>query len=393
MGNASVLLYRARTATGLDDFGEESFREGLEILVASADTQARLHARGREIFDGQVVDLLSRRLEIEHWYRLHPEIDEQEITAPLIGLGLPRTGSTALSCLLAEDPTVRSIRTWESQAPCPPPETATEHTDPRIADAAQRQVVVDQLMPNLKSMLPLSPTAPIECQNFMGYDFKSQTFQATVQVPDYSEWLNHKADLVPTYRYVKRVLKLLQWRCPPTRWRLKNPSHMLFISALDEVFPDARYWMTHRDITKVIPSVTDLYYEFARGLSDHIDRGYLARLNEDSWELGMRRVIGFREAENDARFFDIHFAPFQRDPFPILEDLYRFLGEPFTDEARRRMQAWRRSTPREKHGAHAYDPAAFGIDLAALSDRFKFYADRFDVVHLAEAGRHGRDLA
>lgn len=379
MDKASVLLDRARAATGLDDFGDESFREGLEILVASAAAQARLHERGREMFDGQVVDLLSRRLEIEHWYRQHPEIDEQEITAPLIGLGLPRTGSTALSCLLAEDPAVRSIRTWESQAPCPPPETATEHTDPRIADAAGRQAVVDRLMPNLKSMLPLSPTAPIECQNFMGYDFKSQTFQAVVQVPDYSEWLNHKADMVPTYRYVKRVLKLLQWRCPPARWRLKNPSHMLFISALDDVFPDARYWMTHRDITSVIPSVTDLYYEFARGLSDHVDRGYLARLNQDSWELGMRRVIAFRDAGNDARFFDIHFAPFQRDPFPILKDLYRFLGEPLTDEARRRMEAWRQSTPREKHGAHSYDPAAFGIDLAALSDRFKFYADRFGV--------------
>jgi hypothetical protein len=376
MDRVSALLERARATTSLDDFGDESFREGLEILVASAEGQARFNAMGWAAFDHQVVDFLSCRLEVEHWYAKHPEIDEQEIVAPLIGLGLPRTGSTALSCLLAEDPAVRSIRTWESQAPCPPPETATEHDDPRIAEAAARQVLQEQMTPRLRAMLPLSPTAPMECQNFMGYDFKSMVFGAFARLPDYSDWLNHKADLVPTYQYVKRVLKLLQWRCPPTRWRLKNPNHTLFITALDKVFPDARYWMTHRDIAGVIPSVSELYYELGKRLSDDLERTYMAEFCQEWTELGMRRVIAFRDAGADARFFDIHFAPFQRDPFPAMEDLYRFLGEPFTGEARRRMQAWRDGSPREKH---EYDPAAFGIDLDRVRERFRFYSDRFEV--------------
>jgi hypothetical protein len=41
----------------------------------------------------------------------------------LIGLGLPRTGSTALSMLPAQDPDVRYLRRWESSQPCPPPST------------------------------------------------------------------------------------------------------------------------------------------------------------------------------------------------------------------------------------------------------------------------------
>jgi hypothetical protein len=387
MDQVSALLERARAATSLDDFGDDSFREGLTVLVRSANAQARLHEMGRQMFEAQVVDLLSRRLEVEDWYRRHPEIDEEEITAPLIGLGLPRTGSTALSSLLAEDPAVRSIRTWESNAPCPPPETATEHTDPRIAEAARRQALTDQLSPRIKWMLPISPTTPMECQNFMGYDFKSQLFQANLIIPDYSEWLNQKADLVPTYGYVKRVLKLLQWRCPPRRWRLKNPSHMLFITALDEVFPDARYWMTHRDIADVIPSVSEVYYELAKNYSGEVERGYLARLNEDCWELGLRRVIAFREAGNDGRFFDIHFAPFQKDPFPILQALYAFLGETLTDEARRRMETWLRERARGADERPQYDAAAFGIDLPALRGRFKFYSDRFDVTVKGERDR------
>lgn len=373
MDEVSTLLEQARRATGHDDFGDDGFREGLERLVSSVRRQGRLNAQGEAIFQGQIVDLLARRLEIEHWYARHPEIDEEEITAPLIGLGLPRTGSTAFSCMLAADPAVRSLRNWESQMPCPPPEAATEHDDPRIAICAQRMAFQDQLAPRLKAMLPLSPTSPAECQTFMGYDFKSQLFQATVHVPDYAHWLMHEADLVPTYCYVKRVLKLLQWHCPPRRWRLKNPSHMLFIDALGEVFPDARFWMTHRDIAQVIPSVVDLYRELGRAYSDRIDMPYIVALNVEAWELGLRRVEAFRAAGHDARFFDVGFAEFQRAPIDSIARLYAFLGETLTDEARAAMEAWRRDTPRDKHGGHSYNAADLGIDLDVVRTRFRFY--------------------
>ncbi|WP_428310653.1 sulfotransferase family protein [Hydrocarboniphaga sp.] len=379
MSRVSELLRQARSTSALDDFGEDSFREGLERLVDAVDREARLSERGRIGFDLQVVDLLVNRLQVEHWYRLHPEIDEQQIVAPLIGLGLPRTGSTALSCLLAEDPQVRSIRNWEALMPCPPPETATEFSDPRI-EIAQRLVLKrQQMFPRKMAMLPSSATMPTECQTYMGYDFKSHLFQALWQVPSYARWLNHDADLVPTYRYVKRVLKLLQWRCPPHRWRLKNPSHIVFIDALDEVFPDARYWMTHRDIGKVIPSVADLYHELIRASSDQVDKTYIGELSAHWCELGMRKLIAFRDAGNDSRFFDIHFVPFQKDPFTAIAKLYQFLGEPLGAEALERMQAWRRDTPRDQHGEHHYDAADFGIDLGQLRERFAFYTERFGI--------------
>ncbi len=385
MSSVADLLSRARSATGLDDFGDDSFREGLEILVDSVEREARFTAMGRAAFEMQVVDLLSQRLQVEDWYRRHPEIDEQQIVAPLIGLGLPRTGSTALSMLLAEDPAVRVIRNWEGQRPCPPPELATRDSDPRIALAQQSMERRDRLFPRMKQMVPSTATSPVECQMFMGMDFKSQLFQASAQIPSYVAWLNHKADLVPTYRFVKRVLKLLQWRCPPTRWRLKNPSHILFIDALDKVFPDARYWMTHRDVASVIPSVADLYYELTKAFSDDVDKHWLGDVNVEFCELGMQRVIAFREAGNDHRFFDVQFAPFQKDPFPIIADIYKFLGEEFTPEARERMETWRRNTPRDKHGDHSYDAADYGLDKAALRESFRFYSQRFDVPLVADA--------
>lgn len=378
MNGIKALMDRARQETGLSDFGEDSFEEGLEILVTALDKEARLSEVGQGAMAFQLVDMLSHRLRVEDWYRRHPEIDEGEIVAPLIGLGLPRTGSTALACLLGEDPAVRSLRNWESMEPCPPPDLATLDSDPRIARAEQSMRRRAQMFPRMTAMLPSTATSPTEDQLFMGYDFKSQIFQAFVEIPSYVAWLNHKADLVPTYRYVKRVLKLLQWRCPPNRWRLKNPSHSLFIEALDAVFPDARYVMTHRDITSVLPSVADLYYELHKGYSNAVDLGAIGRDTGDFCELGMRRMIAFRDAGSEDRFFDIRFAPFQQDPFPIIEQLYAFLGETLSDEARARMEAWRRNTPRDA-GYPRTDMAAFGFDTDALRERFRFYADRFGV--------------
>jgi Sulfotransferase family len=379
VSKTAELIQRAQAATSLEDFGADSFREGLEILVAAVRREARLTEQGLAGFELQMIDMLANRLQVEHWYRLHPEIDEQEIVAPLIGLGLPRTGSSALSCMLGEDPAVRCIRNWEASSPCPPPEKATELTDPRIDKAIKMIARRNEMFPRKLTMLPSGPAVPTECQSYMGYDFKSQLFQAMWQIPSYTEWLNYKADLVPTYRYVKRVLKLLQWRCPPNRWRLKNPSNIVFIRALDQVFPDARYYMTHRDVGKVIPSVADLYYEFMQASSDAVDKGYLGASNTEWCLLGMKRLIEFRDAGNEHRFFDIQFTAFQKDPLTEIAGLYDFLGEELTPTARARMLAWRENMPRDKHGDHTYDAADFKIDLKQLRERFRFYSDRFNV--------------
>ncbi|HEX7853335.1 MAG TPA: sulfotransferase [Sphingobium sp.] len=383
MESAKALMDRAKTATSLEDFGEDSFREGLEILVAATQKEAKLNDMGTAAFGGQIVDYLSKRLEVEHWYARHPEMDEQDIVAPLIGMGLPRTGSSALGCLLGADPAVRSIRNWEAMNPCPPPETATLATDPRLALAEASMERRARLFPRMTGMLPSTATSPTECQTFMGYDFKSQIFQAFVHVPSYVDWLNNRADLVSTYRYVKRVLKLLQWRCPPHRWRLKNPSHSLFITALDEVFPDARFVMTHRDVAQVIPSVADLYYELHSAFSDDIDTRAIGNDTAGFCELGMRRMIAFRDAGNDDRFFDIHFAPFQQDPFPIIEHLYAWLGEELTPAARAGMQAWREEKPRDGQKYERNDMSLFGFDPQGLHDRFRFYEDRFTLSETA----------
>src|SRR5688572_33175357 len=142
--DAEGLLAGAREQTGLTDFGEESFREGLDRLVHSIETEATLNELGQVTLPFLITRLLTTRLQVEGWYRRHPEIDDEPIDAPLIGLGLPRTGSTALSFLLAEDPSARSLRLWESNRPCPPPSTV-EPPDPRIEQTAGELAMQEEL--------------------------------------------------------------------------------------------------------------------------------------------------------------------------------------------------------------------------------------------------------
>jgi hypothetical protein len=374
MDSVEDVLGAARRETGLDDFGVDSFREGLEVLSESLNTEADLNPLGEFIVRGLIMTALKNRLQIEDWYRRHPEIEDEVIERPLIGLGLPRTGSTALSFLLAEDPQARSLRRWEAGEPCPPPSTV-EGPDPRIAAAAAQQEMLDAAAPRLAALVPTTATGPEECQDLMALDFRSHYFQAFAHIPTYSRWLLD-ADLTSTYAYERRTLKLLQWGQPRRPWRLKCPSHLLFLPYLDKEFPDARYVWTHRDPTEVILSVADLYAEFGQMTSNTVDRNYLGQLNVEHWSLGMQRAMAFRAAGNNDRFFDMDFTAVQRDPIGEVKRLYAWLGEPVTAEFEAGMRAWWQSAAASRLPNTHPDAAEFGLDMQTVRPLFADYIQR-----------------
>ena len=174
----------------------------------------------------------------------------------------------------------------------------------------------------------------------MALDFKSQIFQAYAPIPSYSAWLVDRADFTSTYRYERRVLKLLQWGEPVRPWRLKSPAHVLSLDYLERAFPEAKFVMTHRDPTDVILSVADVYADIVGGFTHHLDRRYLGELNVRQWSIGMDRAVKFRDGGAEHRFFDIDFRAMQADPVGEVRRLYAWLGEPVTDEFETRMLAW-----------------------------------------------------
>jgi len=373
-----ALVETACVRSGLDDFGVDTWREGLDVLVRSLNTEAALNELGVGAMTDQIVGYLVNRLEVAKWYLDCPENDDQEVDAPLFGLGLPRTGSTALSYLLAQDPARRSLRTWEASALCPPPDSATEHTDPRIAVAQAGIDFTREMFPGFGEMLPFAADGPQECLLIMALDFKSLIFEGMTHIPSYSSWLL-QCDLEPSYRYHKRVLKLLQWRCPPDRWWLRTPAHMLSIDALDAVYPDARFVMTHRDVGKVLPSVCALYATLSGVLTERPDPVAIGAHNVEVWHTALERLIDFRDRGNGDRFIDLWFEAVQADPIGQVTRLYAELGDELTPDARRRMQDWWAENSKERSAPGSYQAENFDLDLADIGERYAFYDQRFGI--------------
>lgn len=371
------LLFAARAATGLEDFGDPSFREGLDVLC-EALPQGSLSELGQQAWQGQLHNYLCQRLQIEDWYRRHPELERVPIEAPVFVMGLPRTGTTALSNLLAADPAARSLRTWESAQPTPPPETATEHSDPRIAIADAGLAGIKQLAPELAKMHDDTGSSPTENHDLLGMHFRTHHFEGQTELPSYTRWWLG-CDMQPAYRHHRRVLKLLQWRCGPTRWNLKNPPDLANLPAVRAVYPDLKWIWTHRDPAKVLPSVCSLIATVRGAFSDSVDRKAIGRGQLAFWSECMRRALAYRDEIGDAAFADLRMQELVARPLPTLGALYEQLGLPFTRAAEQRMRAWLEENPQGRHGAHAPVLEDYGLDVAAIRAAFRDYTDRFAI--------------
>ncbi|KKC04797.1 sulfotransferase family protein [Mycobacterium nebraskense] len=367
----------ACTATGFDDFGSPYYREGLERIVDALNTEADLNDMGRVIQHATISNALIQRLKIEDTYTRHPEIDREEISGPVFVIGLPRTGTTALSQLVAADPQFRSLRMWESQAPTPPPEAATQHTDPRIAQAEAGLKMLNDMFPLMKTLYNSEPTAATECQDLMGMSFRTFHFDGAVRAPGYLEWVM-QCDMRETYVYHRRVLKLLQWHCPPVLWHLKTPVHMFALDALVDAYPHAKFLWSHRDPANVMGSVCSLIQYVRSWSSDRNDADELGAEQLDSWVEAVRRAMDFRSRVGDDRFADVSFADLQTDPVRTLQASYESLGLTFSDATLLSVNRWAQEHRPGSRGAHEYDLADFGLSPEGVRERFADYLATYD---------------
>jgi hypothetical protein len=368
----------ARAQTGLDDTGGNHYREGLERLVESMNNEGDLTEMGEAMQHHRLGALLVSRLQVEDTYRMHPEIDDQEVAGPVFVIGLPRTGTTALSQLVAADPQFRSLRLWESGTPVPPPETATEHSDPRIAGTEEGLALMNETFPLMQTMHHSEATTATECQDLMGMSFRTAHFDGFARVPSYMDWVID-TDMRETYRYHRRVLRLLQWHCPPTLWHLKTPVHMFALDALVEAYPNARFLWSHRDPAKVLASVCSLIHYTRSWSSDRDDAVELGAEELERWAVAVERAMDFRSRMGDERFADISFADLQSDPVTALGTGLARIGLDFNEASRASVTEWAGTHQPGSHGGHSYDMADFGLDPGQIRERFAPYYATFGV--------------
>ncbi|OBI78795.1 sulfotransferase family protein [Mycobacterium asiaticum] len=373
------LIATACEETGSDDFGDDGWQPGLELLIDGLLNEARLSAIGVEIAHLDLMRALKNRLDVIAWRKKHPEVTAKGIDAPIFIVGQPRTGTTILFDLLAQDPDLRAPLTWEVDAPCPVPQPATYHDDPRIAAAQAGIEMSEQIIPGFLAFHPMGALVGQECVRITASEFTSMIFSVQYRLPTYYRWLLYDADHTGAYRYHRIFLQHLQSGVPG-QWLLKSPAHLWQLDALFTEYPDALIVQTHRDPLNVISSIAALTHHLRRMGSDESEIAECAAQSYEEIVVGLEREMALRDSGRIPadRVIDVHYADFIKDPWTTIGGIYRKLGRELLPDTEARMRDFLAAHPGDG-GRGRYTWPDTGLDAGEVRDRVRAYQDRYAV--------------
>jgi hypothetical protein len=377
-----AVIAAARAVDGLEDFGDHCHEEPLRRLLWSLEHEADLNAIGRQAMHQRVVDILVTRLRLQAWLKRYPEIRDEVIEAPLVIVGLPRTGTTMLHRTIAADHRMYAPLWYEVRYPCPDLDwDFTAAGDRRIADAkAEMQAMVDA-NPELLAIHPMDAVGPDEDIMLLEQSFYSFNIQAFVDVPVFDAWIEAQ-DHSPGYEYFRLLLQFLQWQKKRSgqqgeRWALKAPHHLHYMDLLFKFFPDAKVVQSHRDPVETIPSLASLIAGVWVIYSDSADPKRVGEQWARKFARGMAHTMAVRKQRGNDAFLDLWFKDTVNQPLKEIEKVYAFLGMGLTEEARKEMAQWQDFNRRELRPPHDYTLAQFGFTEAGLKQQFRQYRAAF----------------
>lgn len=386
MTTTDEILKRAQDQTGLKGLDSDSWREGLGVILKLID-DPRMSENGVAAVEKRCVDALANRLRVHAYVEAHPEVRKEKIESPLFILGMPRTGTTVVSYMLAQDPARRPLLKWEALNSAPPATPDTLRTDPRcVAMLEQEKQILKAVKEHGISLAHWEDAdGPTECMFLHEQDFKGLLWDSFTPGTGYADFM-FNCDATSAYEYQKLVLQVLQSGVPG-RWSLKMPSHSVHIDALLKVFPDARLVWAHRDPYKATGSLCNLLMLPASMTfkPEAIDKAALGQNCKRQMREHVMRPLAVRERIGDDRFFDFHYAAFLRDPIGELRKLYAWDGLPFTADVEARMRAWLAENPQHKLGKAKYTLEEYGLTTAELKPVFREYLEAFDIELEGEA--------
>lgn len=365
--------------TGLSDWGDDAFREPLNVLLQSCKTEAKLNAAGQAGVQRQIIDCLRNRLLIHNEVKRNPDIRNVEICRPLFIATLPRTGSTLIQRLLSQDAANRSPLLWETLAPAPAPHFHSHGSDPRIAETQKMIDDAYKQHPELKAMHATGAVEPEECLALLCNSFVAPGFNLSAHVPGYMRWLQNQ-DMLPTYEYYRLQLQILQYRYPTRRWVLKAPDHLFAMDALLAVFPDACVVHCLRDPTESFTSLASLWNAWIRGGSDDVKTVEMIDEMIRYVRHCTDRFLAARDGSNASGFFDIEYDLLVADPIRTVRSLYEHFDLDLTADALERMQIWLVDNRQHKHGKHRYAMEDFHLNRETIFAAIEPYCRRFGLM-------------
>ena len=375
-----LLIEQACETAGSDDFGDiGGWRDPLALLVDGLVNEAHLSQLGVEIAHADLMRALVNRLQIVAWRTAHPLVADEQIRRPIVIVGQPRTGTTILYDLLSQDPDLRVPLTWEVDAPCPPPQPATYHHDPRIAQAQATIEMSEQIIPGFLAFHPMGALVGQECVRITASQFCSMIFSVQYRLPTYYRWLLHDADHRNAYRFHRVFLQHLQSGVAG-QWLLKSPAHLWQLGTLLAEYPDALVVQTHRDPLNVISSISALTHHLRRMSTEESTVAECAAQSYEEIVTGLEREMALRNNGTvpAGRVTDVRYADFLRDPWTTVRSIYQQIGRVLRPEVEQRMRHHLATHPGDG-GAGRYTWSDTGLDAGEVRERVRGYQERYGV--------------
>lgn len=375
-GTAKDLHAAATAATGLSDFGDSNYMPGLQQFLDALDNNGpRFTTPGRTFAHNTLLGVLIARLLTEQGWKDHSDCLEVPITRPIIILGIPRTGTTALHKLLSMDPIFQGVERWLTAFPMPRPERSEWEQNPwyQACNAGLDDFFTHA--PEMRAAHDMRADDVDECLELLKQDFCSNYYGSTFRVPEYDDWWR-KQDELPSYQRLYRLLQLIGYNSPSQTWLLKNPGHLAEVDALLDTFPDACVIHTHRHPTATIPSLCSVLQQ-ARGIteSDNVDPLEIGTRELDYWSQAIEKADRARERAPE-QFLDVYQHDLHRDPMGVVRRIYEHFNLTLSPQAEARMLQRIEQAPEAQHGQHHYSASDFGLSDQTIESRFKGYIEK-----------------
>jgi len=379
VGTLGDLHASATRLTGLKEFGEDEYVDGLAVLLSSYAGDEKLTQLGQKMSRVFLRDTLAARLLSEAAWQQHPEHSKVCVERPIFITGLPRSGTTALQRLLTADPRHHGLELWltVTPQPRPPRESWAEHPIYSALTEVFRQHHVQH--PEFMGLHHLGADQVEECWRLLCQSMRSISFECLAHLPTYSSWLQRK-DWTDAYRRHKRNLQLIGMNDPDKRWVLKNPSHLFALDELLAVYPDALIIQTHRLPRVVIGSACSLSAHATAGWSEKFVGAVIGADQLDLWARGLDEFIASRARHDQAQFCDVWYDDFVSDPLATIESVYGYFGIELTGAAADSIRAMAAESVgpgggvrRDASWRHQYSLADFGLTAGQVDERFAGY--------------------
>ncbi len=352
-------------------------REALEVLTESLNEDAALSFIGKIAAWIDCTRMAATHLRVEQALREAPDTDQTELPSPVFVLGLFRSGTTILHRLLGQDPDSRTLPHWESFDPVHTP----EGPEPRQRSLERTLKLADIFSPAVRAIHPMDAHQTDECRGMFTNVFRTPQFNVQYRATGYLEWLLAQ-DATTAYRHHRRQLQLVHRHRPyGKRFVLKDPTHTFFVDAILEVFPNARFLFIHRDPAETISSICSLHAYARSVFSSDVDAHAVGAEVSNSY---MMRLLEPAVATVDrlpaGRIAHVRAPDLGRDPVGTIAAAYRELGMELGDEARVAMRADMQAKRENGSARHVHSPEGFGLNPAAIHERFASYCDRFELI-------------